>query len=104
MERHEYEQAWQATGPLEITMIEKIGRCVHELGDAFQYKTPYEKPAGACMALLHVLDLYTWRAALGFPSWEPDDHTVFRIHCPSKKGTVWELRKAAKSVSDAGTS
>ena len=37
---------------------------------------------------------YTWRVALGFPSWEPDDPTIYRIHCPCQTGTVWELRKA----------
>jgi hypothetical protein len=46
-------------------MVEKIGRCEHELGDMFLYKTPYDKPSGLCSALMHVLDLYTWRATLG---------------------------------------
>lgn len=89
----QYQERWKATGPLEITLVQKTGKCQHALGDTFYYKTPYEKPEGVCNALLHVLDLYTWRVALGFPSWESDDHDVFRIHCPSKKGTVWELRK-----------
>jgi len=96
MDDEQYKKLWQSTGPLEIKMVEKTGKCDHELGDAFYYETPYKKPEGVCAALLHVLDLYTWRAALGFPSWERDDRTVFRIHCPSKKGTVWELRKVAR--------
>ncbi|MFH1179277.1 MAG: hypothetical protein V1710_02845, partial [Candidatus Bathyarchaeota archaeon] len=37
------------------------------------YEDPYRKPEGVCPALLHVLDLYAWRTALGFPSWGPMD-------------------------------
>ena len=92
-----YQKRWQATGSLQIKMIEKTGTCRYKLGQTFYYKTPYKKPRNACNALLHVLDLYTWRVALGFPSWEADDRSVFRIHCPSKKGTVWELRKVKKA-------
>ena len=89
----EYKQLWDKLGPLEIRMTAKTGKCSHELGEAFRYEHPYSKPEGLCNALVHVLDLYTWRVALGFPSWEADDPTVYRIHCPSKNGTVWELRK-----------
>lgn len=77
-------------------MVEKIGKCMHDLNDKFNYENPYKKPNGVCTALLHVLDLYTWRVALGFPSWEEDDRTIFRIHCPSRKGTVWEIEKIGK--------
>ena len=99
-----YKEHWKSAGPLEIRLVQKIGKCRHRLGDTFYYETPYTKPKGVCNALLHVLDLYTWRAALGFPSWETDDRSVFRIHCPSKKGTVWELRRIAqdKQASRAG--
>jgi uncharacterized repeat protein (TIGR04076 family) len=89
----QYRKHWKSTGPLEIRMVEKTGKCKHALGDIFCYETPYAKPEGVCIALLHVLDLYTWRVALGFPSWETDDRNVFRIHCPSRNGTVWELRR-----------
>jgi uncharacterized repeat protein (TIGR04076 family) len=92
----DYKGAWKNLGRIEIKLVEKIGKCTHELGDAFYYNSPYEKPQGVCNALLHVLDLYTWRTALGFPSWEADDRNVYRIHCPSKKGTVWEMRKCEK--------
>jgi len=103
MSREDYAQAWESTGPLEITMVEQAGKCAHNVGDRFVYETPYRKPQGVCTALLHVLDLYTWRAALGFPSWEADDASVYRIHCPSKNGTVWELRKADTRCSDDAT-
>lgn len=83
-------------GPIEIRMIEKNEKCHHEVGDVFHYQHPYKRPDGVCHALLHVLDLYTWRVGLGYPSWEDDDPLVYRIHCPAKKGTVWELRKVEK--------
>jgi uncharacterized repeat protein (TIGR04076 family) len=76
-------------------MIAKTGKCEHDVGDTFEYSTPYNRPEGVCAAFLHVLDLYTWRVALGFPSWEEDDRRVFRIHCPSKTGTVWEMKRVA---------
>jgi uncharacterized repeat protein (TIGR04076 family) len=93
MTEEEYRSKWKNTGPIEIKMIEKNGKCKHQLGDTFQYKTPYERPQEACFALLHILDLYTWRVAQGFPSWEKDDGQVYRIHCPSKLGSVWEMKK-----------
>ena len=87
-------KTWSELGPIEIRMVEKNEKCPHEVGDTFYYEHPYHPPEGVkCHALLHVLELYTWRVALGFPSWEDDDQKVYRIHCPAKKGTVWEMRK-----------
>ena len=93
MTDEEYSRLWKQSGPIRIRMVEKTGKCKHKLGATFYYKTPYVRPRGVCTALLHVLDLYTWRVALGFPSWEDDDRRVFRIHCPSKTGTVWEMTR-----------
>jgi uncharacterized repeat protein (TIGR04076 family) len=84
---------WKHLGKLRIEMTEKIGKCNHEVGETYYYDDPYRKPEGVCPALLHVLDLYTWRTALGFPSWEPQDRKAHMIHCPAKKGSVWELKK-----------
>lgn len=89
----EYGRRWSELGPIEVRMIERYGKCKHEVGDAFRYDHPYNAPQGICHALLHVLDLYVWRVAMGFPSWEDDDRGVYRIHCPSKTGAVWEMRK-----------
>lgn len=91
----QYGELWGKLGPIEIKMIEKNEKCHHELGDMFYYETPYRRPAGVCHALLHVLELYVWRVAMDFPSWE-DDREVYRIHCPAKRGTVWEMRKVSK--------
>ena len=96
MSESKYKELWKKTGPIQIEMVEKHGKCKHNLHDIFSYKTPYDRPKEVCFALLHVLDLYTWRVALGFPSWEKDDRKIFRIHCPSKKGTVWEIIKVSE--------
>lgn len=93
MTDEEYRNKLKETGPIQIKMIEKLGKCKHQLGDTFKYNTPYERPNEVCFALLYVLDRYTWQVAQGFPSWEKDDRSVFRIHCPSKLGTVWEMKK-----------
>lgn len=95
MPYEEYKKVWESLNPLRIEMVEKNEECVHALGDRFYYGNPYKKPSGVCNALQHVIDLYTWRSELGFPSWEEDDRGVFRIHCPDKKGTVWELRRVS---------
>jgi uncharacterized repeat protein (TIGR04076 family) len=89
----DYQEIWKRIGRIEIKMVEKHEECRHKPGDTFVYENPYLKPAGVCGALLHVLDLYVWRAALGFPSWNSEDRKVFKIHCPDPKGTVWEMRK-----------
>lgn len=93
MSRSEYEKHWKDMGKIEIKMVKKSGKCRHKLGERHVYASPYDKPQKVCNALLHVLDLYTWRVVLDFPSWEADDSKVFRIHCPAKNGTVWEMRK-----------
>ncbi|MDP4182474.1 MAG: hypothetical protein Q8942_15460 [Bacillota bacterium] len=94
IKNHEdYIKCWGRLGKVEIKMVEKNEKCKHCLGDKFVYDNPYSKPAGVCTALLHVLDLYIWRAALGFPSWNSDDRRVFKLHCPDPKGTVWEMRR-----------
>lgn len=59
MTDEEYRNKWKEAGPIEIKMVEKLGKCKHQLGDTFQYNTPSERPSEVCFALLHVLDLYT---------------------------------------------
>jgi uncharacterized repeat protein (TIGR04076 family) len=89
----EYKNIWKSVPKIRITCIEKNEECKHSVGDSFTYESPYKKPDGVCTALLHVLDLYIWRVALGFPSWNEDDHSTYKIHCPDPKGTVWEMKK-----------
>jgi uncharacterized repeat protein (TIGR04076 family) len=94
----DYQALWQKIGKIEIKMVEKHEECKHNVGDTFIYENPYQKPAGVCNALLHVLDLYIWRVALGFPSWNEEDYMVHKIHCPDPKGTVWEMRKITNEI------
>lgn len=89
----DYQDLWSKIGKVEITMVEKNEECRHNLGDTFVYENPYKRPDGVCSALLHVLDLYVWRAALGFPSWNGENRRIFKLHCPDPKGTVWEMKK-----------
>jgi uncharacterized repeat protein (TIGR04076 family) len=87
-----YRAVWDSLYRIEIRLVEKIGQCKHNAGDTFYYDTPYKKPSGVCAALLHVLDLYTWRVVLGYPSWNDRDRSVYQIHCPDHTGTIWEMR------------
>jgi uncharacterized repeat protein (TIGR04076 family) len=89
----EYQELWKKLGTIEITCVEKHEECKHAIGDAFLYENPYKRPAGVCEALLHVLDLYIWRVAFGSPSWNSENRTLFKVHCPDPKGTVWEMKK-----------
>lgn len=88
----DYKEVWKRFAGVRATMIEKNEECQHKISDTFVYKNQYDRPAGICSALHHVLQLYLWRVSTGFPSWE-DDPAVYRIHCPDKKGTVWELKR-----------
>ncbi len=94
MRREDYLNEWRKLSPLIVKMTKKSGLCPHELGQTFILKNPYDRPGEICYALWHVLQLYTWRVEMGFPSWEPDDENVYRLHCPCETGTVWEMRKA----------
>ena len=88
----DYKDVWKRFHPVEVKMIEKNEECRHNLSDAFTYDNHYDKPAGICSALHHVLQLFIWRASIGFPSWE-QDRSIYRVHCPDKKGTVWEVKR-----------
>jgi uncharacterized repeat protein (TIGR04076 family) len=89
-----YRKLWNRIGKLEIRCVEKNGQCFHNVGDTYYYdKIPYRRPDKVCYALLHVMELYTWRVALGFPSWDAGDRNVYRVHCPDRTGTVWEMKR-----------
>jgi len=88
----DYRKLWNKFGRIEIKVIEKNGQCHHNVGDTFYYGTPYKKPQEVCAAALNVLDLYTWRVFLGYPSWDSADRSVYKIHCPDHTGIVWSMR------------
>jgi ribosomal protein S18 acetylase RimI-like enzyme len=87
-----YKDLWKRLPRIEARMVEKNEECRHELGETIVFDSPYDRPAGICHALCHVFQLYLWRSSLGFPSWNGADHSVYRLHCPDAKGTVWELK------------
>jgi uncharacterized repeat protein (TIGR04076 family) len=93
MPREDYLKYWDRLSRIEIRLVEKTGACQHNLGDVYYYDNPYKRPEGVCFALLHVLQLYTWRVTLGFPSWNDKDPKIYRIHCPDHTGTIWEMRR-----------
>jgi uncharacterized repeat protein (TIGR04076 family) len=91
----EYKKFWKRLSAVEIKMVEKNEVCRHNLGDVFIYESPLKKPEKLCGALMYIIERYIWLVALGVPSWY-DDPSVYKIHCPDAKGTVWELRKIKK--------
>ena len=77
---------------LQITVIQKSGRCPHNVGD--NWKTSYAliKPVGGtilCDDAHHTLIPYLGMASGDAHSWETDGK--WRIHCPSKSGVVFEI-------------
>ena len=92
----DYKNVWKRISAVRAQMVEKNEQCRHDIGDSFVYSNHYDKPDGICPALHHVFQLYLLRVSIGFPSWE-DDPAVYRIHCPDKQGTVWELTRSATS-------
>lgn len=82
----DYTGLWERIGRLRITMVEQHEECRHRPGDTFIYENPYKKPEGVRGALLHVLDLYTWRAAPGFPSWNGDDRKFLKSTVLTPRG------------------
>jgi hypothetical protein len=89
----DYREFTDNLGKIEIKCVEKVGQCFHNIGDTYVYAIPYQQPQNICYALKHVLDLYNWRVALGVPSWDDSDREVYRVHCPDRTGTVWEMRR-----------
>ena len=86
----------QARGmkPVRVTLVEKIGVCPHNEGDSFLYHHPMFHPQGICGVAAHSMGPFVQRCADGIPSWEKDAPSIYRIHCPSKKGTIWKIERA----------
>ena len=89
----DYHEFTRGLGKIQIKLVEKIGQCPHQLGEIHTYAIPYQQPEKVCYALRHVLEMYNWRVALGVPSWNDGDREVYRIHCPDRTGTVWEMKR-----------
>ena len=78
---------------VKVTLIEKFGKCHHEVGDSFLYIHPMFRPVGICGVAAYSFEPYVQRCSTNVPSWEDDDSSVYRIHCPSKMGTIWSIER-----------
>ena len=78
---------------VEVELVEKIGKCPHREGESFIYVHPNCRPEGICGVAAISLEPFVQRCSARVPSWEKDNPEIYRIHCPSKKGTVWEIKR-----------
>ncbi|MHA2394707.1 MAG: hypothetical protein ACXAEX_22485 [Promethearchaeota archaeon] len=89
------EEFWKTK--VRITCEEKLGKCHHQEGDTYVYAHALDYPQGLCPGVQEPARIYVSHCAAGVPSWEGDDPSIHRIHCISKKGTVWKLEKISKN-------
>jgi uncharacterized repeat protein (TIGR04076 family) len=85
------EDFWESK--VRITCEEKIGKCRHNIGDTYVYDHALDYPEGLCSGIQDPARIFVSHCAAEIPSWEGDDPSIHRIHCISKKGTVWRLEK-----------
>ncbi|HVP37348.1 MAG TPA: hypothetical protein VMT04_10160 [Terriglobales bacterium] len=78
---------------VQVKLIRKIGKCPHEKGEVFVYVHPNCRPEGLCGAAAISLEPFVMRCSAKIPSSEKDNPKIYRIHCPSKKGTIWEIKR-----------
>jgi uncharacterized repeat protein (TIGR04076 family) len=89
-----FEDWWNAK--VRITCEEKHGVCEHEVGDTFVFEHVQDYAEGLCSGIQDPVRPYAAYCAMGQPSWESDDKSVYRIHCVSKKGTIWRIEGILK--------
>jgi uncharacterized repeat protein (TIGR04076 family) len=78
---------------IRITCEEKLGKCDYEVGDTYVFEHALDYPKGLCPGILDPSRPFISHCAAGLPSWEGDDQSIYRIHCISKKGTVWRIER-----------
>ena len=78
---------------VRITCEEKLGKCEHNVGDTYVYEHPMAYIQGLCSGIQDPARPWVPQTATGNPSWESDDPSIYRIHCISKKGTVWRIER-----------
>ena len=83
---------WWAT-KVRVTCESKHGVCEHEVGDSYVIEQVQDYVKGLCSGIQDPARPYAAYCALGMPSWESDDKSIYRIHCISKLGTVWRLER-----------
>ena len=83
---------------VRITCEEKLGKCRHNVGDTYTYSNPMGYVQDLCAGIQDPARPFASLCAAGIPSWEGDDQSIYRIHCISKKGTVWRLERIDEEV------
>ena len=85
------ESIWSTN--VKATCVEKLGKCRHERGGEPRLRDPHivrrgdvPRDTGPRPHLGHPL-------RRGAPLAGGDNPEVYRIHCISKKGTVWEFQR-----------
>ena len=63
------------------------------VGDTYLFEHVQDYVKGLCSGIQDPARPYDAYCAIGQPSWESDDSSIYRIHCISKKGTVWRLER-----------
>jgi len=86
-----FEDWWDTK--VRVTCEEKHGVCEHEVGDTFILDHVQDYAEGLCSGIQDPVRPYAAYCAIGMPSWESDDKGIWRIHCVSKKGTVWRIER-----------
>ena len=82
---------------VRITCEEKLGKCHHNVGDTYVYPNPMAYIQELCLGIQDPARPWVSHCASGNPSWEGDDKSIYRIHCISKKGTVWRIEKITEA-------
>ena len=85
------ENFWETK--VRLTCEEKLGVCRHNVGDSYLLEHPQDYVKTLCSGIQDPARPYVARCAAGIPSWEGDDDGIYRIHCISKKGTVWKVER-----------
>ena len=88
------EKFW--TTKVKMTCEEKTGKCQHEIGHSYTFDHALKYPEDMCIGIYEPARTWLSHCAMGIPSWESDDDSIYRIHCISKKGTVWRIEKVPK--------
>ena len=69
---------------VKVTMVEKRGKCPHNVGDSFEFGG-FRTVEGMCIAAANAI--YPALSGMIFAGGD-----ARQVSCPSKKGTVWEVK------------
>ena len=82
-----------ATDATGRDFVRAIADVAHATGAHVIAEHVQDYAEGLCSGIQDPARPYAAYCALGMPSWESDDKKVYRIHCVSKKGTIWRIER-----------